>query len=136
MTIIPTHHEKMEWSRLAQAAYASGRNDIGHRFSVAATHRNQEPMDLMIFDALQADYRTWLIGGFDEFAPNGHPWQVRANQTAQHRTLKTAGSIITRVDSPLALPAQIWQIIRREQADKSSELGTDSPKRARNDLAP
>ena len=62
--ITPTEHEKREWSRMATAAYKTGRNAIGHRYSMAATLRIGEPCDVSKFDSLQNDYRAWLIDGF------------------------------------------------------------------------
>lgn len=61
MVTTPTEHEKREWSRMATAAYSSGRNPIGHRYSMAATLFRGEPMDLQRFDALQNGYRAWLV---------------------------------------------------------------------------
>jgi len=63
-TMTPTAHEKAEWSRMATAAYNSGRNAIGHRFSVAASLPRDGSMTLNHFDALQSEYRAWLVGGF------------------------------------------------------------------------
>ena len=57
----PTEGEKREWSRMATAAYANDRNDVGHRYSMAATVRIGGQMSLPNFDKLQAGYRTWLI---------------------------------------------------------------------------
>ena len=56
----PTENEKREWSRMATAAYANDRNDIGHRYSMAATVRIGGQMSLPQFDKLQAGYRKWL----------------------------------------------------------------------------
>jgi hypothetical protein len=61
----PNAHEKAEWARLAQAAYSRDRNDIGHRFSGAASLRNAEAITLSLFDELQGIYRDWLV--FDNF---------------------------------------------------------------------
>lgn len=66
-TITPTEHEKSEWSRMARAAYAVRRNSIGHRYSVAAALRRNEPMRLARFDELQNGYRAWLC--FNDFWP-------------------------------------------------------------------
>ncbi len=63
--ITVSEHEKAEWSRMAQAAYRESRNAIGHRYSMATTLRKGEQIRLDVFDALQANYRAWLIGGFD-----------------------------------------------------------------------
>lgn len=65
MTITPNDHEKAEWARMAQAAYRTGRNAIGHRYSAAAALRHNEPLPLPRFDTLQSGYRAWLV--FNEF---------------------------------------------------------------------
>ncbi len=64
-TMTPTEHEKRGWARFAQAAYRIGRNDVGHRYSGAATLRIGEAMPLARFDELQAGYRAWLC--FNEY---------------------------------------------------------------------
>src|SRR4051812_33249768 len=63
--ITPTQHERNEWSRLAQAAYAADRNDLGHRYSIAASLPNGARLTCKKFDALQGPYRAWLVGGFE-----------------------------------------------------------------------
>jgi hypothetical protein len=63
--ITPSQYEKNEWSRMAQDAYAHDLNDVGHRFSMAATVNKGESVPLAWFDALQTEYRAWLIGGFN-----------------------------------------------------------------------
>ena len=62
--IHPNEHEKSEWSRMAQDAYARDFNDTGHKFSVAASLGRGAAMPLAQFYALQAEYRQWLIRGF------------------------------------------------------------------------
>lgn len=57
----PTQHEKNEWSRMAQAAYSVGRNDIGHRYSVAASIPRDSALTTRHFDELQRGYRAWLV---------------------------------------------------------------------------
>lgn len=52
---------------MARAAYAAGRNGIGHRYSVAAALRRNEPMLPERFDDLQNGYRAWLC--FNDFGP-------------------------------------------------------------------
>ena len=59
--ITPTTHERSEWRRLAQDHYSRGLVGIGHRFMAAADWK--APLDVKTFDALQAAYRAWLIGG-------------------------------------------------------------------------
>ena len=63
LSITPTEHEKAEWSRLARAAYKSGLNPIGHRYSAAAALRRGECIPIVRFDALQAGYRAWMCFG-------------------------------------------------------------------------
>ncbi len=59
--ITPNQHEKNEWSRMAQAAYATGEyNAVGHRYSVAASLPHTGTMTLAYFDELQSGYRSWL----------------------------------------------------------------------------
>lgn len=62
--ITPTEHEKSEWSRMAQDAYARDLNDTGHKFSMAATLAKGEDCATAWFDALQTEYRAWLLDGF------------------------------------------------------------------------
>lgn len=50
---------------MAQAAYASGRNQIGHRFSGKAALLNDVAIPISTFDELQSEYRAWLIDGFN-----------------------------------------------------------------------
>lgn len=76
----PSEHEKSEWSRFARAAYAAGRNGIGHRFSMAATLRRGEAMALWRFDHLQAEYRAWLV--FGEFADDGDQLSAQTLEVA------------------------------------------------------
>ena len=52
-----TEHTRNEWSRMAKAAYASGHNDIGYRFSVAATHKT---LPVNRYDFLMIEFRDWL----------------------------------------------------------------------------
>lgn len=60
MVMPVTEHEKAEWSRMAIAAYTSGRNAVGHRYSMAATLRHGEAMELGRWTTLQDGYRAWL----------------------------------------------------------------------------
>ena len=59
--ITPTQHEKNEWSRLAQAAYAIGSNTVGHRYSGAASIPTNARLSDAQFDELQTGYRSWLV---------------------------------------------------------------------------
>jgi N-acyl-D-aspartate/D-glutamate deacylase len=61
--ITPSEHEKNEWARMANYAYANERNDIGHKFSMAATLCKGEDCSVAWFDGLQNTYRKWLVDG-------------------------------------------------------------------------
>lgn len=61
--ITPTEHDKAEWSRLAQAAYHSGWNEVGHTFSAGASLPRNGRMDIRRYDAMMAVYRDWLCFG-------------------------------------------------------------------------
>lgn len=62
--VIPTEHDKAEWSRFANACYARGLNFYGHRYSVAAaTCCTGQAMRCDVFDTLQDTYREWLVFG-------------------------------------------------------------------------
>jgi hypothetical protein len=63
MLMQPTQHEKNEWARLAQHAYAYNHNAVGHKYSGAASLPKEGAITLAYFDALQAGYREWLIRG-------------------------------------------------------------------------
>jgi hypothetical protein len=66
-TIRPNQHEKDEWSRLAQWAYARSWNDLGHTYSVAASLPQEGAMQIWYFDRLQTLYRKWLTDGLSHF---------------------------------------------------------------------
>ncbi|MGY8661790.1 hypothetical protein Q3C01_05400 [Bradyrhizobium sp. UFLA05-109] len=51
---------KNEWARFAQAAYAMGKNSVGHRYSAAASIPNGTRLPVQRFDELQRAYRAWL----------------------------------------------------------------------------
>ena len=61
--ITVTDHVKAEWSRMAQAMYACGNNFMGHRYSGAASIPRNTMLTCQAFDALQINYRRWLIDG-------------------------------------------------------------------------
>lgn len=65
--IMVTQHVKNEWSRMAQDAYRHGVNYIGHRYSGAAAIPNNSMLTCVAFDALQINYRKWLIDGIEQF---------------------------------------------------------------------
>ncbi len=58
--ITVTEHDKAEWSRMAQAAYSLNKNDVGHRYSAAASLPRDTEIDVKRFDELQEAYRGWL----------------------------------------------------------------------------
>ena len=59
----PTGHDKAEWARMAQSAYAAGRSDVGHRFSARAAMAEGDQLYVGEFDAYQSEYRAWLVFG-------------------------------------------------------------------------
>jgi len=61
--ITVTDHVQREWSRMAQDAYSNDRNDIGHKFSGAASIPRGSRLTCQAFDELQSLYRLWLIDG-------------------------------------------------------------------------
>lgn len=65
-TLILNQHEASEWSRMAQDAYHTGRNEFGHRFSVASAIYEGKPIRVDVYDTLMTQYRRWLIGGWSE----------------------------------------------------------------------
>jgi len=83
--ITPTEHNKREWSRMARAAYAAGRNDVGHRYSGAAAYlRIGESMRLTTWNMLQDGYRAWLVFG---------EWQERVYLVDRQQRVRTSGCL-------------------------------------------
>lgn len=66
---MPNQHEKNEWSRMAQAAYTTGRNSVGHTYSTAASLPRDGTLTTEYFDKLQRGYRAWLIDNVFPVAP-------------------------------------------------------------------
>jgi hypothetical protein len=56
-----TAFEQSEWARMAQAAYRTGRNRVGHRMSAAAALPQGYLMPCRVYDGLAHAYRRWLI---------------------------------------------------------------------------
>ena len=65
MYITPTRHQKLEWSRMAQAAYGSDHNDTGHRFSGLASIPDSASLPIDVNDTAMRQYRAWLV--FNEY---------------------------------------------------------------------
>ena len=65
--ITVTHHNKMEWARMAQDAYTHGVNWLGHRMSGAAALRSDMMLREDAYDTLQRLYRQWLLDGIGSF---------------------------------------------------------------------
>ena len=61
MLMHTTPRERKEWIRFADAAHAAGKHDLCSRLHANATNIT---CDIKTFDALQSQYRAWLIGGF------------------------------------------------------------------------
>lgn len=68
MTIQPSRHEKAEWARLAQDAYAHGDTFLGNRFSAKAALPDGVELDLAAYDGLMLIYRQWLCFGLKAVA--------------------------------------------------------------------
>ena len=61
--ITPNQHEKDEWTRFAQWAYEHGRDDLGDRYSMAASLACGQRVPDTWFDRHQSVYRAWLVFG-------------------------------------------------------------------------
>ena len=83
--MIVTEFEKAEWSRLAQSAYSSDRNDIGHKFSGAAAIRKGSAIPTAMYDELMGIYRVWLVDGLFP-SPIVNP-EYASSETAYGRTV-------------------------------------------------
>ncbi len=66
---VPTQADKNGWSELATWAYRNDNNDIGHRYSVAASLPENQEMVTCRFEALQHGHKMWKKGE-PEFIPN------------------------------------------------------------------
>ncbi len=58
LTVIP--HNKTEWARLAQAAYAAGAHGTGDAYTAAI---NCDELPIREYDFLASGYRSWLVFG-------------------------------------------------------------------------
>ena len=65
-TITPTTATKLEWARMAQDAYRTGRNFYGHRYSARASDPAGTALPVDVYDTLQITYRRWLVFGWEE----------------------------------------------------------------------
>jgi len=82
-SITPNAHERNEWLRMAKDAEKHGMQAIADKFAAAAMRLSSAAeIPLHEFDALQAEYRSWLVDGFKRMTqPAGHtpgPWAVRS----------------------------------------------------------
>ena len=77
MTIQPTRAQKIEWARMAQAAYLSDHNWTGHRFSGLASIPDAASLPLAVYDTAMSHYRAWLIA-------NEYPQRDDANDELTH----------------------------------------------------
>lgn len=59
--IYPNQAERAAWKEVAHAAYRAGLDNIGHRYTVAATLPDDSSMTVRHFDSLQRGYRAWLL---------------------------------------------------------------------------
>lgn len=67
--ITVTEQEIREWARMAQDAYRTGWNGIGHLYSAAAA-QGAGPMPTERYDVLQEGYRIWLVFGWPIEGPS------------------------------------------------------------------
>lgn len=74
--IYPNENERNAWSQVARAAYRAGLDNIGHRYSVAATLAPGAGMTVRHFDSLQRGYRAWLLD---------NDWTVAAEAASAQR---------------------------------------------------
>jgi len=63
--ITPAENMKPEFARFAQAAYAKGHKELGHKLSAAAALPYRAEMSLRSYYDLAEAYRAWLV--FDEY---------------------------------------------------------------------
>lgn len=59
--ITPTAHEKSEWARMADCCAKAGKATHACLYKAAAVLEG--PMKPWTYDALQKNYRHWLLGG-------------------------------------------------------------------------
>lgn len=62
-------HVLNEWARMATQAYKAGHNEIGHKFSAAATISPDTRVCPKWFDSMQDVYRSWLVFGWTDAVP-------------------------------------------------------------------
>lgn len=62
-SIIPSRQVKLQWSDMAQAAYSANRNDIGHKFSAAASMRDGNALGPEYYSELESEWLTWKDHG-------------------------------------------------------------------------
>lgn len=62
-TICPSTHDKSEWKRMAADAWLNGRTQTADKFKAAGELESYERLPLVDYDALQAEYREWLLWG-------------------------------------------------------------------------
>ena len=67
--INPTEHDRSEWARMAEVCEKAGK--AGHAGLYAAASRLTGPMQPWTYDALQKNYRRWLVFGTDKLSDEG-----------------------------------------------------------------
>ena len=67
--VTPTSHDRQEWSRMSEACEQAGKA-IHARVYKAASSLNG-PMATWTYDALQKNYRRWLVFGTNDLPDEG-----------------------------------------------------------------
>ena len=67
--ITPTDNERQEWARMGDACEQAGK--AGHAGLYKAASRLDLPMPPWTYDALQKNYRRWLVFGTSALPDDG-----------------------------------------------------------------
>ena len=67
--VTPTEHERREWQRMAEACQQAGK--AVHACLYRAASLLTIPMAPWTYDALQQNYRRWLVFGTKELSDEG-----------------------------------------------------------------
>lgn len=77
MTI--TQHELSEWRRMALDALIKGFTSKFKKFFLLANLEEGTQMETSLFDGLQKEYRSWLVGGFEGLPEVIPPSELRSD---------------------------------------------------------
>ena len=67
--VTPTDHERAEWKRMAEVCEEAGK--AGHACLYRAASVLTGPMAPWTYDALQKNYRRWLVFGTNQLSDEG-----------------------------------------------------------------